>query len=294
MVGSQTTTITTRGNFSMFSGQENALAYPYILQTLQEWYPHTWIEEDEYHFTYFSSPYTWKNLVLTLPGETRPHEMVILSAHLDSTSPTSSQLAPGADDNAGGAAALLEAARVFQTLHFERTIRLIWFTGEELGLVGSSAYMKDHPTSNIVGVINMDMFSYDSDNDHCFELHVGTLPQSDAVGQCFAQTIAAHQIPLKFDYINSPHALSSSDHGSFWAANVGAVEVGENFLTYGTPGGCVGADQNPNYHKATDTIEFLNLEYGFAITQAALATVYAMAGPVDKPFIQSFLPLISR
>ena len=49
-------------------------------------------------------------------------------------------LAPGAEDNASGSAALLEAARLFNRYRFERTLQIIWFTGEEQGLLGSLAF----------------------------------------------------------------------------------------------------------------------------------------------------------
>ncbi len=53
------------------------------------------------------------------------------------------------------------------------------------------AYVADHPAemANIVGVINLDMFGYDNDNDRCFELHVGTLADSNMVGTCLLTSL---------------------------------------------------------------------------------------------------------
>ena len=44
---------------------------------------------------------------------------------------------PGADDDTSGSAALLEAARVLRSRPMPATIKFIWFTGEEAGLLGS-------------------------------------------------------------------------------------------------------------------------------------------------------------
>lgn len=282
--------ITTRYSHAMFLGRENAQAYLYVLRTVQSWYPQSQIEEDEYRTGLSAQP--WKNLILTLPGITSPEEIIILSAHLDSTSTDSFNLAPGADDNAGGVAALLEAARLLRNSKFGRTIKLIWFTGEEQGMLGSRAYVSDHDTTEIVGVINLDMFSYDRDNDRCFEMHIGTLAESDRVGKCFAETITAYDLDLKYDYFNNNLALNASDHSSFWLVGVGAIEIGENFLSQGTPNGCVGADENPYYHQVSDTLANMNPDYGFSIAQAAIISIYAMAMPSTTISQVLYLPLV--
>lgn len=278
-------TLTTRNSYALFDG--NSLAFDYLRETLLSWYPPAFIEEDPY-LPYFYQDLVWKNLVLTIPGTTLPEEVIILSAHYDSL--PSSGPAPGADDNGSGSATLLEAARILQGQSFQRTIRLIWFTGEEQGLRGSAAYVNDHDLSNVVGVINMDMYAYDSDNDRCFELHVGTLPQSDQVGSCLVDAITAYNLNLSFDYLTTT-ATSRSDHASFWNQSVGAVEILENFFYNTLPGGCVGSDANPNYHRSTDTLDKINQSTALAITKAALAAAFTMANP-DDPANDTFPPVL--
>ncbi len=97
-----------------------------------------------------------------------------MTAHLDSTSNKPQTEAPGAEDNASGVSALMEAARLFRYYKFDRTIKIIFFTGEEQGLHGSFAYTEDfrHESDNMLGVVNLDMFGYDADRDYCMELHV--------------------------------------------------------------------------------------------------------------------------
>lgn len=269
----------TRYTAAMFRNQSaNARAFDYIEQQVRHWYHAYQVSIHEYPIWDF----TGKNLIVEIPGAVAPDEVVILSAHLDSTSVQSSyDYAPGADDNATGAAALLEAARLLRNVRFNRTIRLIWFTGEEQGLYGSNYYsISPSATLNkVIGVVNLDMFGYDGDSDHCFELHVGTLAASDAVGQCFASSISAYGLGLTYDYITEG-ATRASDHRVFWDAGVGAVEVLEN--VYDNPSGtCQGRDANPNYHKVTDTIANMHPAYAFEIAKAGIATTANLAGALE-------------
>lgn len=84
---------------------------------------------------------TCLNLIAEMGPGSRPQETVILSAHLDCH-----YLAPGAFDNLTGIVALTEVARALAPYqnHFRRTLRLIAFTGEEYGYVGSKHYVRVH------------------------------------------------------------------------------------------------------------------------------------------------------
>jgi hypothetical protein len=272
--------IETRYSPAMFNGQPNALAFEWVKQQIGEWYTEDQIEEQPYFVEQEDRTLTWKNLVLTLPGTSHPDEIVILSAHLDSTSENPLSSAPGAEDNGSGAAALLEAARLFRLLSFERTVQIIWFTGEEQGLLGSTAFTQDMDPDRIAAVVNLDMFGFDSDNDRCFELHVGTLPASNAIGQCFVQTIEEYQLDLTYDCLTET-ATDRSDHGSFWRYDVGAIEVLQDLFENRLEDGCPARDPNPTYHTQQDVVENINPETGFLIVRAALKTAAAMAVPVE-------------
>jgi hypothetical protein len=284
IIAGETYTITTRYTPRLFDGSPHARAYDYVLDQLQLLhYPAASIEQD----AWVSGGFAGMNLVLTIPGQITGTEVVALTAHLDSLSPlaTRDTLAPGAEDNASGSAALLEAARLLRYYQFDRTVKLIWFTGEEQGLYGSTSYASDHNLSGYQGVVNLDMFGYDSDNDRCFELHVGTLPASNAVGQCYVESIQAYALGLTSDFITSG-ATGSSDHGPFWQRGVGAVEVLENYFS-NSGLGCNGvSDHNPNYHQVTDTVLNSFPPYnagqpntvGADIARAGLAAVAGLAG----------------
>jgi carboxypeptidase Q len=81
------------------------------------------------------------NTVAEIPGTDRTDEIIMLGGHLDSW-----HAATGATDNAIGCAIMMEAARILKTLGVKprRTIRVALWSGEEEGLLGSQAYVKEH------------------------------------------------------------------------------------------------------------------------------------------------------
>jgi hypothetical protein len=81
------------------------------------------------------------NVVGEIPGTDKADEIVMLGGHLDSW-----HSATGATDNAIGSSIMMEAARLIQALGLKprRTIRVALWSGEEEGLLGSLAYVKQH------------------------------------------------------------------------------------------------------------------------------------------------------
>ena len=81
------------------------------------------------------------NTLAEIRGTDLAEQVVILGAHLDST-----QAGAGATDNATGSAAMMEAMRILKAVGAQprRTIRIALWGGEEQGLLGSRAYVRDH------------------------------------------------------------------------------------------------------------------------------------------------------
>ncbi len=79
--------------------------------------------------------------VAEIPGTDKKAELVMLGAHLDSW-----HTGTGATDNAAGCAVAMEAVRILKALGVQprRTIRIALWTGEEQGLLGSRAYVRQH------------------------------------------------------------------------------------------------------------------------------------------------------
>jgi len=81
------------------------------------------------------------NAIAEIPGTDKKNEVVMLGGHLDSW-----HAATGATDNAIGCAVMMEAARILKAIGVRprRTIRVALWSGEEQGLLGSKAYVRDH------------------------------------------------------------------------------------------------------------------------------------------------------
>jgi hypothetical protein len=81
------------------------------------------------------------NAIAEIPGTDKADEVVMLGGHLDSW-----HAATGATDNAIGCAVMMEAARILRAIGVKprRTIRVALWGGEEQGLLGSKAYVREH------------------------------------------------------------------------------------------------------------------------------------------------------
>jgi carboxypeptidase Q len=81
------------------------------------------------------------NVIAEIPGTTKRDEVVMVGAHFDSW-----HSGTGATDNAAGSAVAMEVMRILKTLNLkmDRTVRLALWGGEEEGLLGSRAYVKEH------------------------------------------------------------------------------------------------------------------------------------------------------
>ncbi len=81
------------------------------------------------------------NAIAEIPGTDKADEIVMLGGHLDSW-----HGGTGATDNAIGCSIMMEAARLIQSLGLKprRTVRVALWSGEEEGLLGSLAYVKQH------------------------------------------------------------------------------------------------------------------------------------------------------
>jgi hypothetical protein len=81
------------------------------------------------------------NVIAEIPGSDKADEVVMLGGHLDSW-----HAATGSTDNAIGCSVMMEAARILATMGIapRRTIRVALWSGEEQGLLGSQAYIRQH------------------------------------------------------------------------------------------------------------------------------------------------------
>jgi len=193
---------------------------------------------------------TVSNVLAYLPGKS--DEYIIVGAHYDhlgrgeyggSLAPSLiGQFHPGADDNASGTAGLLEIARILAPLkgQLPRGILFSSYAGEELGLLGSAAWVRQPtlPLDKAEAMINMDMIGRVS-KDTIYIGGVGTA----ATFRSILDKGVAHS-GLKAEYSESGY--SSSDHTSFVVKQIPVL-----FFFSGL---------HSDYHKPSDTWDKIDPE----------------------------------
>jgi acetylornithine deacetylase/succinyl-diaminopimelate desuccinylase-like protein len=125
---------------------------------------------------------TWHNLVATVPADAslvpaEPH--LVVGAHIDSVA-----AGPGADDNASGVAAIMEAARVLAGAALVTRVDFVFFTLEESGRIGSSHYAADASAAGetIEAMIAADMVACGSPDE---DLELVTKPTMAWLAEAF-------------------------------------------------------------------------------------------------------------
>ena len=201
---------------------------------------------------------TLRNVYAVQIGTAYPTQKYIICAHYDAM--PSGTLAPGADDNASGTAAVLEAARILSRYNTKYTIIYALWDEEEQGLVGSAYYANLASTAgeNILGVINLDMIAYDSNSDSKIQIHTraSSLELSERMQE--VNTTYEFNMPIT---IRNPGS-TYSDHASFWNKSYKAILLIED-----------NNDFNAYYHTINDKIQYFNLPYYSSCTKLGIATL---------------------
>lgn len=256
MVGASPYTITTRYNYS---GIPLEKATQYVFEQLQGMGMSTSFQSWSY------ASISGRNVVGEIRGTSLPEEIVLLTAHIDDTS--NGPLAPGADDNASGCAALLAAADSMSQYRFQRTIRFVFFTGEEAGLYGSYSYANAVTGQNIVAVLNLDMIAYSTQTAPVQRLHTRApgnpgYPADMAIANTFVDVVNNYGIAASLQPTITSDGETASDHYSFWRKGFAAIlAIEDDYNNF-----------NPYYHTLSDKLEYLNLAYCTAQVKASVGT----------------------
>ncbi len=227
--------------------------------------------------TFPMSGYDCQNVIAELPGKTDSTKVYIICGHLDSTSGSPYSAAPGADDNASGSAAVLEAARILTGYEFDYTIRFICFGGEEQGLYGSSYYADEASAAgeDILGVINLDMVLYAPPGNDVLWVPYDT--QSHGLALAIEAICDTYVPALEVDIEYSPGS-TYSDHSPFWNNGYAAILAIEQEVW-----------RNPYYHQPTDLLAnyIAYFPFGTNSIKGALASLAYLAGPIDPTGLES-------
>ncbi len=195
---------------------------------------------------------TQPSVILTIRGVELPNEIVVLGAHLDSINGSgggsTTQRAPGADDDASGIATLTEVLRIAMANGWKpkRTVKFMGYAAEEVGLRGSNAIAQAHKAAaeNVVAVLQMDMTNYRSGSAVDMRL---VSDYSNADMKTFLTNLFdTYLVPLGMSRGSYTCGYGCSDHASWTSAGYPSAM----FFESGTASG----GYNPNIHTANDTL----------------------------------------
>jgi len=190
------------------------------------------------------------SVIMTIEGTELPDEYVVVGGHLDSTSNQGNNDAPGADDDASGIATITEAVRALFEAGFvpTRTVEIMAYAAEEIGLVGSNEIAQEYSSDgiNVIAYVQFDMTNYQGSGQDVYFITDYT-----------AASLNSHLMAL-MDHYNSSgdHAFSygttlcnygCSDHASWH--NQGFLAAFPFESSFG--------QHNPNIHTSSDTFDFV-------------------------------------
>jgi hypothetical protein len=194
------------------------------------------------------------SIVADKKGESKPDEVIMLFGHFDSVGKNFA----GADDNASGAAVLLEVARALKDYGNKRTFRYFATNGEENGLLGAEHYanelIKSGEIKKIVLGINMDMVGYNSNGI----VELETDGQYESLAKWFS-SLATTYTKLK---TKITIGAWGSDHVPFIRGGVPTLLTIEDWST-----------KTPCYHMECDKPSSLNYNYAAEIAKLNMAAM---------------------
>jgi hypothetical protein len=220
---------------------------------------------EEHHFQEGSD--AGVNLIVKIPGQRMDLDPILVAAHYDG--PLGS---PGADDNASAVAALLELGRRWKEAPPKRPVWLVAFDQEEWGMVGSRVLAGElrRQRQQLHLMVSLEMLGYTSETQSYpleamravygdrgdFIALVGNLGASPLLlflGESMNTRVTTKVLPVPFKGRMLPD-VRLSDHSPFWDEGYNALMVTDTSFM-----------RNPHYHKASDTVDTLDLPFLMAV-----------------------------
>ena len=199
--------------------------------------------------------YTARNVIAEIPGSTRPEEIVLMGAHLDSH-----DLGTGALDNGSNATLMIDIARQITRLGLrpERTIRFALWNGEEQGLVGSWKYTEQHEDELDKHIVAT---SFDIGTGRITGFFTGGRRELVAEVDKYLEPVAGLG---PFQQVNA--ALVGTDNFDFMIEGVANLIAAQNDANYAS-----------NYHAASDTFDKVDQQQLKLNSAIAAALVWGFA-----------------
>lgn len=232
---------------------------------------------------------TWPNVLAVIStsdraGEVRERPLCLIGAHMDSVArgggnrgPIVSPaiLAPGADDNASGTAAVLTLARALRdwvkTEKKELACDLAFahFSGEEEGLLGSLAFARIQVKRPLLWMVNFDMIAYNNAPKPAMNVGYDKRWGGLGIATFFDRGVNG---TLRTVIVERDAFIYSSDQISFWDIHVPAISISEQACT---DPACSERFKyfNPNLHTEMDVVKNLDFKYAANIVNQSFTAL---------------------
>ncbi|RED50442.1 M28 family peptidase [Seonamhaeicola aphaedonensis] len=203
--------------------------------------------EQSFLFSKGKKDFKGTNILGYIEGTLEPNKYIVISAHYDHLGVNNGVIYNGADDNASGIGALFSFAQFFQKYPPKHSVILAAFDAEELGMQGSSYFIKNFPFSlkMIKANLNMDMISRSDKKElYVAGANVYTFLRKAV---CCTESKKVNLITGHDGYDDKDSWVYASDHA--------------NFHKRGIPFLYFGVEDHEDYHEATDDFENIHPEF---------------------------------
>jgi len=217
------------------------------------------------------------NVVAMIPGKTLPNEYVIFSGHYDHIGINAKNMINGdsiyngANDDAAGTTAMIMLSKYYKALNNNaRTILFAAFTAEEVGGYGAQYFSKQLDPAKVVAMFNIEMIGTESKWGRNSAYITGF--DKSSMGAILQKNLEGSSFKFYPDPYTEQNLFYRSDNATLARLGVAAHTISTSKM-----------DSEPNYHKASDQIETLDLDNMNEIIKAIALSAGSIIAGKDTP-----------
>ena len=215
------------------------------------------------------------NVVGILPGKSRPNEYVIFSGHYDHLGigkpVAGDSIYNGANDDAAGTTAVMMLAKYYaKKRNNQRTSIFAAFTAEESGGHGSVYFSKQFNPDQVMAMFNLEMIGTESKWGKNSAYITGY--EKSSMGEILKKNLAGSPFTFYPDPYLDQNLFYRSDNATLAELGVPAHTISTSKM-----------DSEPNYHKASDDVQTLDLDNMTEIIKAIAKSATSIISGQDTP-----------
>lgn len=221
-----------------------------------------------------------KNVVAMIPGKSLKDEYVVFGGHYDhlgirSMGEGQDSIFNGANDNAAGTTAVIMLAKYFKELqNNERTLIFVAFSAEESGGFGSTYFSKQLDPDQVVAMFNIEMIGTES-KWGTNSAYITAFEKS-SMGEILQKNLEGSKFRFEPDPYPQQNLFYRSDNATLAALGVPAHTISTSKMEEPP-------NDEPNYHKASDEIETLDMANMTEVIKAIALSSKSIISGKDTP-----------